>query len=104
MFYWPCYAAYHFPKCHSTVQLTRVSIWDSCRDKVPCCSSADAQKNPLIKRITVRGQPGQTIPETPTHLQKNRAKWTGGVAQEESTCFASMKIWVQTPVQKKKSW
>jgi hypothetical protein len=33
-----------------------------------------------IGRISVQGQPGQIVPETPSP-KTTRAKWTGGVAQ-----------------------
>jgi hypothetical protein len=36
------------------------------------------------------------------HTKIARVKWTGGVAQVVSDCFASMDPWVQNPVPPKK--
>jgi hypothetical protein len=53
-----------------------------------------------IRRIVVQRQPRKIVCENPIS-KITRAKWTEGVAQEQSTCFTSVKAWVQTPVQPK---
>jgi hypothetical protein len=54
-----------------------------------------------IRRITIQGQPRQIAWET-SISKITRAKWTGGVLKQKSTCFASGKLWVQTLVPPKK--
>jgi hypothetical protein len=43
-----------------------------------------------IGRISVQGQPGQTVYHT-LISKITRAKWTGAVVKGQSTCFASVK-------------